>query len=132
MVRTMSVSPAIPRLALRAEPALAGVVALATAGLILAVGPAPGDAPAHLYRTLLVQRGDLVWDNLWFGGTSPLVSYSLLYSSPAALVGNLTLLLVSTLLSASLFAAICIERFGATARWPARLGGVLAAAPAFT
>src|SRR5262245_47749504 len=86
----------------RAEVVRSGLIALATAAVIVVVGPAPGDAPAHLYRTFLVERGDLVWDNLWFGGHYPLVSYSLLYYFPAALVGNLTLLLLSSLLAAVL------------------------------
>jgi hypothetical protein len=116
----------------RVEAALAGCVALAIAVAILALGPAPGDAPAHLYRTLLVQRGDFVWDNLWFEGIYPLADYSVLYYLPAALVGNLALVLLSVALSAWLFARICLERWGASATWPARLAGVLCAAPAFT
>ncbi len=116
----------------RVEAALAGVVALAVAVAILVFGPAPGDAPAHLYRTLLVERGDLVWDNLWFGGDYPLADYSLLYYFPAALVGNIALALASAALSAWLFARICLDRWGARALWPTRLAGVLCAAPAFT
>jgi hypothetical protein len=114
------------------EAVLAGFVALATAIAILVVGPAPGDAPVHLYRTLLVQHGDLVWDNLWFDGVYPIASYSLLYYFPAAVVGNLSLLLASAALSAWLFARICFERWGNVAKWPIRLAGVLCAAPAFT
>src|SRR5579864_4892194 len=116
----------------RKEAALAGLVALAIAIAILLLGPAPGDAPAHLYRTLLVRHGDFVWDNLWFGGIYPLADYSVLYYLPAALVGNLALVLVSAALSAWLFARIFIERWGEQAKWPARIAGVLCAAPAFT
>ena len=116
----------------RKEAALAGLVALAIAIAILLLGPAPGDAPAHLYRTLLVRRGDFVWDNLWFEGVYPLADYSVLYYLPAALVGNLALVLVSAALSAWLFARIFLERWGEQAKWPARIAGVLCAAPAFT
>jgi hypothetical protein len=116
----------------RREAALAGLVALAIAAAILLFGPPPGDAPAHLYRTLLVQRGDFVWDNLWFEGVYPLADYSVLYYLPAALVGNLALVLVSAALSAWLFARIVLERWGEQAKWPARIAGVLCAAPAFT
>ncbi|HUZ99615.1 MAG TPA: hypothetical protein VMU74_09670 [Gaiellaceae bacterium] len=116
----------------RREAALAGLVALAIAAGILLFGPPPGDAPAHLYRTLLVRRGDFVWDNLWFEGVYPLADYSVLYYLPAALVGNLALVLVSATLSAWLFARILLERWGEQAKWPARIGGVLCAAPAFT
>ncbi len=116
----------------RQEAAIAGLVALAIAVAILCFGPAPGDAPAHLYRTLLVRRGDFVWDNLWFEGVYPLADYSVLYYLPAALVGNLALVLVSAALSAWLFARIFLERWGEQAKWPARIAGVLCAAPAFT
>src|SRR5216684_3070541 len=102
-----------PRFAFsRREAALAGLVALSIAAAILLLGPAPGDAPAHLYRTLLVRRGDFVWDNLWFGGVYPLADYSVLYYFPAALVGNLALVLVSAALSAWLFARIFLDRWG--------------------
>jgi len=116
----------------RREAALAGLVALVIAAAILRFGPPPGDAPAHLYRTLLVQRGDFVWDNLWFEGVYPLADYSVLYYLPAAVVGNLALVLVSAALSAWLFARILLERWGEQAKWPARIAGVLCAAPAFT
>lgn len=116
----------------RREAALAGAVALAIAVAILVLGPSPADAPAHLYRTLLVRRGDFVWDNLWFEGVYPLADYSVLYYLPAAVVGNLALLLVSVALSAWLFARIFLERWGDQAKWPARIAGVLCSAPAFT
>ena len=70
------------------------IVAALTAGfaaLVHAIGPAPGDAPVHLYRTFLVRDGALIWDNFWYAGTYPLASYSLLYYLPAALIGNLPL-----------------------------------------
>ncbi|HEU5404450.1 MAG TPA: hypothetical protein VFU52_00085, partial [Gaiellaceae bacterium] len=73
----------------RRELVLAAALTASFAALIHAVGPAPGDAPVHLYRTFLVRDGALVWDNFWYAGTYPLASYSLLYYLPAALVGNL-------------------------------------------
>ena len=108
--------------------ALTGAVAI----LLLAFGPAPGDAPAHLYRTLLVKQGALFWDNLWFAGNYPFASYSLLYYPPAALVGNLPLVFAAAVASTALFCAIAFREWGGAALWPCRVFGVLAAAPIFT
>jgi hypothetical protein len=103
-----------------------------TAAALLMLGPAPADAPAHLYRTLLVQHGAVIWDNLWYAGQYPLGSYSLLYYFPAALFGNIPLVLVAAVTSTVLFAAISFHEWGPLARWPTRVFGVLAAAPMFT
>src|SRR5207253_1863519 len=102
------------------------------AALVLAFGPAPGDAPVHLYRTFLVRDGALVWDNFWYSGTYPLASYSLLYYLPAALVGNLPLVFFAAVASTVLFASIALRQWGTAALWPSRVFGVLAAAPMFT
>jgi hypothetical protein len=95
-------------------------------------GPPGGDLPAHLYRTLLVEDGVLVWDNLWYGGHYPLASYSLLYYLPATVFGNELLAVVAAIASAALFAAICEREWGAQTVWPARVFAVLAAGPVFT
>jgi hypothetical protein len=111
------------------------MAALATAlvsALLLAVGPAPGDAAAHLYRTLLVQHGTLVWDNYWYAGDYPLASYSLLYYLPAALVGNVPLVFAAAVASTMLFTSLASREWGRAALWPCRVFGVLAAAPMFT
>ena len=90
--QTSRVTAAVSRLiAPRREILIAGGLAFAGAALLVALAPPTGDAPAHLYRTLLVEQGVYVWDNLWYGGHYPLASYSLLYYLPAALVGNLPL-----------------------------------------
>jgi hypothetical protein len=112
---------------------LLGAALTAGFGLLLhLVGPAPGDAPVHLYRTFLVRDGALVWDNFWYAGTYPLASYSLLYYFPAALVGNLPLVFAAAVASTVLFASIVLREWGRAALWPARVFGVLAAAPMFT
>lgn len=108
----------------------AGLAASATAAL-LAFGPPGGDVAAHLYRTELVREGVFVWDNLWYGGHYPLASYSLLYYLPAAVIGNLPLVVASTVLAAALFAAIAVDQWGDDGRWPARIFAVLAAGPIF-
>jgi hypothetical protein len=107
---------------------LAGVAAT----LLLTVGPAGGDVPAHLYRTLLVRENVYLWDNLWFAGQYPLVSYSLLYYPVAAVVGNLTLVVISVIASAVLFERVCSREWGAAAVWPSRAFAILAAGPLFT
>lgn len=109
----------------------AGLTAL-FAALVLLVGPAPGDAPVHLYRTFLVRDGALIWDNFWYAGTYPLASYSLLYYLPAALVGNLPLVFAAAVVSTVLFSSIAMREWGRAALWPSRIFGVLAAAPMFT
>jgi hypothetical protein len=112
---------------------LVGAALTAAFGVfLLAVGPAPGDAPVHLYRTFLVRDGALIWDNFWYAGTYPLASYSLLYYLPAALVGNLPLVFAAAVASTVLFSSIALREWGRAALWPARVFGVLAAAPMFT
>ncbi len=116
----------------RAEALRAALLALCAGLLVVGLAPPGGDSAAHLYRTLLVREGVTVWDNLWFAGHHPLTSYSLLYYLPAALVGNLAVVLASVMLSATLFAAVAAHEWGSTARWPARAFAVLAAGPLFT
>lgn len=122
----------LPRLIRRRELLIGAVLTAAFAAFVLAIGPAPGDAPVHLYRTLLVRHGSLIWDNFWYAGTYPLASYSLLYYLPAALVGNLPLVFVAAVASTVLFASIALREWGRAALWPSRVFGVLAAAPMFT
>jgi hypothetical protein len=122
-------APDSRRLRLQLTAALLTAVA---AALVLAFGPSPADAAAHLYRTFLVRHGYLVWDNLWFGGHYPLASYSLLYYFPAVVVGNLPLVFAATLLSTILFADIAYQEWGPVAVWPTRIFAVFAAAPLFT
>jgi len=120
------------RISPRRELLLGAALTAAFAGLVLAVGPAPGDAPVHLYRTFLVRDGALIWDNFWYAGTYPLASYSLLYYLPAALVGNLPLVFAAAVASTVLFSSIALREWGRDAVWPSRIFGVLAAAPLFT
>jgi hypothetical protein len=120
------------RISPRRELLLGAALTAVFAGLVLAVGPAPGDAPVHLYRTFLVRDGALVWDNFWYAGTYPLASYSLLYYLPAALVGNLPLVFAAAVASTVLFSSIAMREWGSAAVWPSRIFGVLAAAPLFT
>ena len=115
----------------RREMLIAGSLASVGAALLVALGPQTGDAPAHLYRTLLVEQGVYVWDNLWYGGHYPLASYSLLYYLPAAVVGNLPLVFAAVVVSAALFASIVQREWGAAGQWPGRAFAVFAAGPIF-
>jgi hypothetical protein len=116
----------------RRELMLAALLTGSVAMLLHVFGPAPGDAPAHLYRTLLVRQGVFFWDNLWFAGNYPFASYSLLYYPPAALVGNLPLVFAAAVASTALFCSIAYREWGDATLWPCRVFGVLAAAPLFT
>ncbi len=116
----------------RREVLGATVLAALAAALLVGLGPPGGDAPAHLYRVLLVHRGVYLWDNLWYGGQYPLASYSLLYYLPAAAVGNVPLVFVAVLAAAALFASLVVREWGIAARWPARAFGLLASGPLFT
>jgi hypothetical protein len=100
--------------------------------LLFAFGPAPGDAEVHLYRTFLVRHGAFVWDNFWYEGDFPLVAYSLLYYFPAALVGNVPLVVASVIASSVLFASISMREWGPAAVWPSRVFAIFAVAPLFT
>jgi hypothetical protein len=115
-----------------AEAVRAAFLAAVVAVPLAAFGPPGGDMPAHLYRTMLVEDGVLVWDNLWYGGHYPLASYSLLYYLPAMVVGNLPLAVAAVILSAALFASVCRQEWGARAAWPARVFAVLASGSIFT
>ncbi len=110
----------------------AALIAAAVALPLAVFGPPGGDLPAHLYRTMLVEDGVFVWDNLWYGGHYPLASYSLLYYLPATLFGNTPLAVAAVVGSAALFAAICEREWGALAVWPTRVFAVLASGPIFT
>jgi hypothetical protein len=116
----------------RREVAVAGLAAAAIGILLIAFGPPAGDAAAHLYRTELVRQGVLVWDDLWYGGSYPLFSYSLLYYFPAALLGNEAVVLLAVVAAAALFAAIVLAEWGPDARWASRAFAVCACAPLFT
>jgi hypothetical protein len=116
----------------RGEALPAALVALVVALGLLVLGPPPGDLPAHLYRTALVEDGVLVWDTFWYAGHYPLLTYSPLYYFAAALMGNDVVALVSVVAAAALFAALVEREWGEAARWPARAFAVAACGPLFT
>jgi hypothetical protein len=109
-----------------------GVIAACAAAVIVLVVDPGGDDAAHLFRVALVRHGILVWDNLWFAGEYPLLTYSLLYYLPAAAVGNVALGIVSVVLAALAFASIVKRRWGGAAVWPARSFALLVTGQLFT
>jgi len=119
-------------LAYQRELLICAALTGAAATALLLFGPAPGDAAVHLYRTFLVHQGAFVWDNYWYEGNYPLASYSLLYYLPAAVFGNIALVLGASVASTLLFASIARREWGSAALWPTRVFGVCAAAPLFT
>ena len=114
------------------EAALAALICLAGALVVTHGLPLPDDASAHLYRALLVERDAVLWDNFWYGGEYPLVSYSLLVYLPQQLIGPATLALLAVVASAALFAVLVVQRWGERAAWGARAFGLLALGPLFT
>jgi hypothetical protein len=122
----------LPRPRRLRELLIGAVVTSTIAALVVAVGPAPGDAAVHLYRTFLVRHGIFVWDNFAYGGWYPLASYSLFYYLPTTVVGNLPLVFAAAVASTVLFSSIALKEWGSAALWPSRVFGVLAAAPMFT
>ncbi len=116
----------------RGEAARAALIALAVGLALVLLGPPPGDLPAHLYRTELVEDGVYVRDTFWYAGHYPLFTYSLLYYFPAALVGNDLVALVSVVAAAALFASLAQREWGEAARWPARVFAVVVCGPLFT
>jgi len=114
------------------EALRAVLLATAAALAVVSFAPPPGDASAHLYRTWLVERGVIVWDNLWFAGNYPILTYSPLYYFLAAAAGNGMLTIAGALVAAACFAALAVREWGPTAAWPARLFGICAAGPLIT
>jgi hypothetical protein len=108
---------------------LAGLVAAAVAWL----GPPGGDFAAHAYqRSLLVDHGFVVWNNLWYLGRYDFVAYSVLYYPLAALLGIRLLAVLSVSVAALAFALVVGRRWGTAGRWPGRSFAILWAAATIT
>ena len=116
----------------RWDVAVAAAIGATASMAVLGAVPSGGDAAAHLYRTVLVRGGALLWDNLWFGGQYPLTSYSVLYYFVAGWIGNVPLSVAAIVVSATLFSLLLRREWGAAARWPAWIFGVIAAGQLFT
>jgi hypothetical protein len=89
---------------------MAGAAALTVA--VLLCGWRGADFPFHIYRTeLFRQYGFTLWDNGWYGGHSTL-NYSVISPALDALMGPLTVVALSGLLSVAVFTDITRRHFG--------------------
>jgi hypothetical protein len=113
----------------RKEPALCAVIGATCALAVLTLAPPAQDLAAHVYRAALVDQGVLLWDNYWYAGTYPLVTYSLLAPALGALIGVTALSLACTAASGGFFALIAAREWGRDALWPARAFACAAALP---
>jgi hypothetical protein len=111
------------------EPLIAALIGTACAAAVLLFAPPAQDLAAHAYRASLVSHGVLLWDNYWYTGTYPLVTYSLLAPALSALLGVAGLVVACTAAAGALFASIATREWGADARWPSRAFAVAAALP---
>ena len=104
---------------LRVLPAACAVVAAAIALFVHEFGPPPVDAPAHLFQTLTFARdGFALWNNYWYSGHYEFVSYSIGYYPLATVAGILVLTVISTVVTATMFAALTASVWGSAARLP--------------
>ena len=111
------------------EPLQCALIAGCCALAVLLLAPPAQDLAAHVYRATLVDQGVVLWDNYWYAGDYPFVSYSVLAPVLAAVVGVAPLLLASTTASGGLFALIAAREWEGDARWPARAFAAAAALP---
>jgi hypothetical protein len=96
---------------------LAGMASSLAAFLVWAAPPGT-DFAAHSYqRTMFIDHGFQLWNNLWYAGHYSFITYSLLYYPLAALFG-IKLLAVATVGSGTYaFATVVRREWGPAARW---------------
>jgi hypothetical protein len=108
------------------EAMLAGALAALLSALLLWLGPPGNDLAAHVYqRTLFLQHGYVLWNNLWYAGRYSFVTYSVLYYPLSALLGIKVLALASVTAAALAFAIVVGREWGPAARWSSRTFAVL-------
>jgi len=104
------------------EVAVATATAAAVAVLLVRFGPPGSDMAAHIYqRSLFVEHGFSLWNNLWYSGRYSFVTYSLVYYPLAALVGIRVLAVATIAVGALAFSALVWRQWGADARWAGRV-----------
>jgi hypothetical protein len=111
------------------EALLCALIGGACALAVALFAPPAQDLAAHVYRASLVSHGVLLWDNYWYTGTYPLVTYSVLAPLLSAFVGVTVLTIACTAASGGLFAALANREWGYDARWPSRAFAAAAALP---
>ncbi|HET7515337.1 MAG TPA: hypothetical protein VFJ60_11090 [Gaiella sp.] len=117
------------------EATAAAGTAAALALLLIRYGPPGTDMAAHAYqRTVFLDHGLALWNNLWYSGRYSFVTYSLVYYPLAALLGIRVLAVATIALAALAFSVLVWRQWGAEARWASRTfapvlaAGVLSAA----
>ena len=111
------------------EPLIGALIGTACAVAVLLFAPPAQDLAAHAYRASLVSHGVLLWDNYWYTGTYPLVTYSLLAPALSAVIGLAVFVVACTAAAGALFASIATREWGRDARWPSRAFAAAAALP---
>jgi hypothetical protein len=108
------------------EALLSTAAAASLAAVLAWLGPPGTDLAAHAYqRTLFLEHGFTLWNNLWYAGRYSFVTYSPLYYPLAALLG-IRLLAVATVATAALSFAVVVGReWGPAARWSSRTFAVV-------
>jgi hypothetical protein len=108
------------------EAVLAAGAAAAVSAVLVWAAPPGVDLAAHIYqRTLFLQHGLTLWNNLWYAGRYSYVTYSLLYYPLAAVVG-IKLLAVATIAAAALAFSVVVSReWGSRALWSSRTFSVV-------
>lgn len=103
------------------EAAVAALSAATVALLLVRFGPPGTDMAAHAYqRTLFLQHGFALWNNLWYSGRYSFVTYSLVYYPLAGLVGIRILAVATVAIATIAFSALVWRQWGDDARWASR------------
>jgi len=103
------------------EAAVAAMSAAMLALLLVRYGPPGTDMAAHVYqRTVFLQHGFALWNNLWYSGRYSFVTYSLAYYPLAGLVGIRILAVATVAIATIAFSALVWRQWGDDARWAPR------------
>jgi hypothetical protein len=101
-----------------AEPLLLAAMASSLAALLCWAGPPGTDFAAHAYqRTVFIDHGFQLWNNLWYAGHYSFITYSLLYYPLAAVFGIKLLAVATVALGTFAFATVLQREWGPAARW---------------
>ena len=100
------------------EPLLLAAIASSFGAFLCWAGPPGTDFAAHAYqRTVFIDHGFQLWNNLWYAGHYSFITYSILYYPLAAVLG-IRLLAVGTVAIGTFAFAVLLDReWGAVARW---------------
>jgi hypothetical protein len=93
-------------------------MASSLAAFLCWAAPPGTDFAAHSYqRTVFIDHGFQLWNNLWYAGHYSFVTYSLLYYPLAALFGIKLLAVATVGIGTYAFATVLHREWGPPARW---------------